>query len=356
MSASAEQLERISQEVSTCTKCPLAKTRCKAVPGEGNPNSLIMFIGEAPGKNEDLTGRPFVGDAGKLLDALLNAIDLQREDVFIANTVKCRPPGNRDPLPLEMETCKNYLDRQIATINPRLIVTLGRISMARFFPGKLISQIHGQYKVEGGRIVLPMYHPAAALRDQNGRGPTMAKFKEDGLTIPELLEKASEIARTEIWGVDYAPPDALRVLKVAEEASPDLEINNQSSDSHQFLQPTLQPADVTRPGEVIPIERIERIAPLPARVSVAPKPPRRSKVSSHPVEVATGEVQVIDSSEMDDGITAETNEPVLSSNEASLALEPISQSQPASETVKRNSSTRRKRKETIGQVEQLTLF
>ncbi len=353
MSASAEQLERISQEVSTCTKCPLAKTRCKAVPGEGNPNSLIMFIGEAPGKNEDLTGRPFVGDAGKLLDALLKAIDLQREDVFIANSVKCRPPGNRDPLPLEMETCKNYLDRQIATINPRLIVTLGRISMARFFPGKLISQIHGQYKVEGGRIVLPMYHPAAALRDQNGRGPTMAKFKEDGLTIPELLEKASEIARTEIWGVGYAPSDVPPTLKLAEEASPDLEITKQSSDSHQSLQPTLQPADVTRPGEVIPIERI---APLPTHVSVAPKPPRRSKISSHPVEVAPGEVQMIDSSEMADGVAAETNEPVLSSNEASRDLESLSQVQPVAETLKRGGPTRRKRKATEERVEQLTLF
>jgi DNA polymerase len=247
MSATSEILEQISEEVTSCTKCPLAKTRCKAVPGEGSPQALVMFIGEAPGKNEDLSGRPFVGDAGRLLERLLKEIDLRREDVFIANTVKCRPPGNRDPQPLELEACKSYLDRQIAAINPRLIVTLGRYSMGRYFPKQYISQIHGQYKVEEGRIILPMYHPAAALHDNNGRGLTMAKFKEDGLLIPELLEKAKEIARTEIWGLSYAAPEKVEGLQVTESAP---------SVPSPVLQPTLQPAVETRPGEVTPLERL----------------------------------------------------------------------------------------------------
>lgn len=250
MSANAQQLTQIAAEVSSCTRCPLAKTRCKAVPGEGNHEALVMFIGEAPGRNEDQQGRPFVGDAGRLLDRLLQAIDLPREEVYIANVVKCRPPNNQDPTPVEVEACKSYLDRQIATINPRLIVTLGRISMARFFPGKLISQIHGQYKIESGRIVLPMYHPAAALRDL--RGPTMAKFKEDGLMIPELIEKAKELARTEIWGLGYAEPEenTRPALKVAETIEPLPMVKS------PVIQPTLQPAVETRPGEVTPLERV----------------------------------------------------------------------------------------------------
>jgi DNA polymerase len=247
MSATSEILEQISKEVTSCTKCPLAKTRCKAVPGEGSPQALVMFIGEAPGKNEDLSGRPFVGDAGRLLERLLQEIALRREDVFIANTVKCRPPGNRDPQPPELEACKSYLDRQIAAINPRVIVTLGRYSMDRYFPKQYISQIHGQYKVEEGRIILPMYHPAAALYDNNGRGLTMAKFKEDGLLIPELLEKAKEIARTEIWGLSYAAPANGEGLEVAESTPPV---------PSPVLQPTLQPAVETRPGEVTPLERL----------------------------------------------------------------------------------------------------
>ncbi|HEX2916800.1 MAG TPA: uracil-DNA glycosylase [Chloroflexia bacterium] len=190
-------LEQIAKEIAVCTKCSLCKTRTHTVPGEGSASARLLFIGEAPGFHEDQQGRPFVGQSGQLLNKLLNAIKIPRQDVFIANVVKCRPPNNMDPTPEQIAACKPFLDRQIAAINPRLIVTLGRFSMARYWPGQRISQIHGQIKKENGRLHMPMFHPAAALRDP---GRTLAMFKEDGLTIPSLLEKAEEIAREEIWG------------------------------------------------------------------------------------------------------------------------------------------------------------
>jgi DNA polymerase len=192
------ELEQIAKEISTCTKCPLHKNRTNAVPGEGDYNAKLLFIGEAPGYHEDIQGRPFVGQSGQLLGHLLTAIKLKREEVYITNVVKCRPPDNRDPAPVEIETCKPYLDRQIAAMDPRVIVTLGRFSMARWFAGQRISQVHGKPKTEGGRIIMPMFHPAAALRDRTG--PTMRSFKEDGLTIPDLLKQAEEMAATQLWG------------------------------------------------------------------------------------------------------------------------------------------------------------
>ncbi len=200
---SAAALEQIAKEVAVCTKCSLCKTRLRTVPGEGSSRARLLFIGEAPGYHEDQQGRPFVGQSGQLLDKLLGAIEIPREDVFIGNVVKCRPPGNADPTPDQIAACKPYLDRQIAALDPRLIVTLGRFSMARYWPGQRISQIHGQPKQENGRLVMAMFHPAAALRD---RGRTMAMFKEDGLTIPALLEKADEIARAELWGLAVPEP------------------------------------------------------------------------------------------------------------------------------------------------------
>jgi uracil-DNA glycosylase family 4 len=216
---SAEVVNQIAKEVAACTKCPLSQGRCKAVPGEGSPTARVMFIGEGPGYHEDQQGRPFVGPSGQLLDHLFNKIKLKREDVFITNVVKCRPPNNRDPEPNELEACKDYLERQIAAINPRLIVTLGRISMARYWPGQKISLVHGQTKSENGRLYMPMFHPSFALRDRNG--PGMAKFKEDGLCIPGLLEKAEEIARTELWGFassqnEDVPATAQNTLPIAQ--------------------------------------------------------------------------------------------------------------------------------------------
>lgn len=158
-----KDLAEIAELVSKCQDCPLHLSRIKAVPGEGPENAKILFIGEGPGFHENQQGRPFVGQAGKFLDELLSVSGLKRETVFITNIVKCRPPGNRDPQPQELEACAKYLDRQIEIINPEIIVTLGRFSMAKFFGQVKISQIHGNMKKIGGKYVVAMYHPAAAL-------------------------------------------------------------------------------------------------------------------------------------------------------------------------------------------------
>ncbi|MFA4931239.1 MAG: uracil-DNA glycosylase [Patescibacteria group bacterium] len=178
-------LSSISQQVKICTKCPLSKTRTNAVPGAGNPDSEIMFVGEGPGKNEDLQGLPFVGAAGKYLEQLLASINLTRDDVFITNIVKCRPPGNRDPLPEEVSTCAPYLVQQIALIKPKLIVTLGRHAMNFFLPNLKISTAHGQPKRYQGQVYLPLYHPAAGLY----RAATRVDIDRDFLKIPLILKK-----------------------------------------------------------------------------------------------------------------------------------------------------------------------
>jgi uracil-DNA glycosylase family 4 len=158
-----EALNAIASKIAGCTRCELSFSRKNAVPGEGPVDSQVMFIGEGPGFFENEQGRPFVGQAGKFLEELLEMNGLKREQVFITNVVKCRPPGNRDPLPGELTACNDFLDRQIGVINPRVIVTLGRYSMAKFLPGARISDIHGQAAWIHGRLVVPMYHPAAAL-------------------------------------------------------------------------------------------------------------------------------------------------------------------------------------------------
>jgi len=173
------------------------------VPGEGLENAEIMFIGEAPGFHEDQQGRPFVGAAGRFLEELLESIGLKREDVFIANVIKCRPPGNRDPLPEEIEACKAFLDRQIELIQPKLVVTLGRFSMARAFPKVRISRIHGQPRKIDGVVYYPMYHPAAALHQPSLR----STVKEDMSRIPELLQQAAQLAES-------APPIDAEQLKL----------------------------------------------------------------------------------------------------------------------------------------------
>jgi DNA polymerase len=184
-----EILKEISVEVSTCTLCELHHSRNVAVPGEGPENSEIMFIGEGPGFHENEQGRPFVGAAGKFLEELLAKIDMSREQVFITNVVKCRPPGNRDPQPEEVETCtKTYLDRQIQAINPKVIVTLGRFSMNLLIPNTKISNVHGQSYQIKGRLVVPMYHPAAALH----QGSLRPVIEEDFKKLPQLIAKVGE--------------------------------------------------------------------------------------------------------------------------------------------------------------------
>jgi len=186
-------LTELYEEIAACQRCELAKGRTQTVPGEGSENAEIMFIGEAPGFHEDRQGRPFVGAAGRFLEELLASIGLKREEVYIANVIKCRPPGNRDPLPDEIETCKPYLDKQIELLQPKLIVTLGRYSMARYFPNASITRIHGQPKRIGGRIYYPMFHPAAALHQPKWR----SAVEEDMLKIPQILKEAEELAEAE---------------------------------------------------------------------------------------------------------------------------------------------------------------
>ena len=187
------ELTALYEEIKTCQKCILSQGRTNAVPGEGPEDAEIMFIGEGPGFHEDRQGRPFVGAAGKFLEELLAKIDMQRTDVYIANVVKCRPPGNRDPQPAEIDACRPYMDKQIDLIRPRLIVTLGRFSMQRYFPGASISRIHGQPKRVGNVIYYPMFHPAAALHQPRWR----SLVEEDILRIPELLAKLDEIEEEE---------------------------------------------------------------------------------------------------------------------------------------------------------------
>lgn len=183
------KLENVARQVKICQKCPLYKNTNKSVPGEGNPDSQIMFIGEGPGYHEDQQGRPFVGRAGKLLEELLQLIKLERKDVWIGNVVKHRPPENRDPQPEEIEACQPFLDEQIKIIDPKIIVTLGRFSMAKFFPEEKISRIHGQARFvdfAGKRyIIIPMYHPAAALRN----GDVMRELKANFLNIVRFLSE-----------------------------------------------------------------------------------------------------------------------------------------------------------------------
>lgn len=176
-------LAEIASEIRVCTLCELSQSRTNAVPGTGPDDADVFFIGEGPGWHEDQQGLPFVGASGKFLTELIERAGLSRETVFITNVVKCRPPGNRDPLPDEMEACAPYLNRQIEAIDPLVVVTLGRFSMSRYFPNERISRIHGQPKKIGRRTVVPMYHPAAALHQGSLRGAIEEDFEQLGKII-----------------------------------------------------------------------------------------------------------------------------------------------------------------------------
>jgi len=195
-------LEEIAKKIAKCQRCPLYKGTTNPVPGHGNPNAKVMFIGEAPGYHEDQQGIPFCGASGQLLDKLLALINIDRKDVFIVNILKHRPPNNRDPQPAEIEVCKTWLDQQIEIIQPKIIVTLGRFSMYKFMPDVKISQVHGQarYVNFNGQqyTVIPMFHPAAALR----RGDVMVKIKEDFQKIPKFLEAQTKPMETNLTNTD----------------------------------------------------------------------------------------------------------------------------------------------------------
>jgi DNA polymerase len=182
-------LPELNQQIEECQSClELAASRNTVVPGEGNEHAPIVFIGEAPGFHEDQRGRPFVGQAGQFLDYLLNSIGLNRNDVFICNFIKCRPRNNRDPLPDEIKNCQKWLDCQLEIISPKMIVTLGRYSLAKFLPGETIGKIHGKARMKDNIIFYPMYHPAAALHQQSLR----LIIEEDMKKIPELLASSEK--------------------------------------------------------------------------------------------------------------------------------------------------------------------
>jgi DNA polymerase len=183
-------LQEIAAEVQRCRQCALYKHALKGVPGEGDPNAAVMLIGEAPGWHENQQGRPFVGAAGQLLEQLLQSVGLRRDRVFIANVVKHRPPDNRDPLPEEIQACNGYLDRQIAIVDPRVIVTLGRFSLNKFLPGERISRVHGVARRHGSRLVMPFYHPAAALHQASLR----RAVEEDFQRLPAVIAEAEKLA------------------------------------------------------------------------------------------------------------------------------------------------------------------
>ena len=186
-------LSELYAEIILCQQCEIAKFRTSVVPGEGAEEAEILFIGEAPGWHEDQQGRPFVGPAGQYLDELLASINLKRDQVYIANVIKCRPTGNRDPLPVEIHNCRPWLEKQIELIRPKMIVTLGRYSMAMFFPGKSISKIHGTAQKRDNVIYYAMYHPAAALHQQSLR----QAIGIDMLKIPSLLAQTKAMTEAE---------------------------------------------------------------------------------------------------------------------------------------------------------------
>jgi len=197
-------LTELYKEVALCQRCEIAKFRTNVVPGEGAEDADILFIGEAPGWHEDQQGRPFVGPAGQYLDELLASIKLRRQQVYIANVIKCRPTENRDPLPVEIRNCRKWLEKQIELICPKTIVTLGRYSMAMFFPGKSISKIHGTAQKRDNVIYYAMYHPAAALHQQSLR----QVIEADMLVIPSLLTQVKNRAEVK------PQPEQLKMFEV----------------------------------------------------------------------------------------------------------------------------------------------
>lgn len=227
-----QALDDIAEEIRVCTKCRLHETRTNAVPGEGDPETEVVFVGEGPGRDEDAQGRPFVGESGRLLTRLIGSLGWGRDEVYITNVVKCRPPGNRDPQPDEMAACAGYLQRQLDVLDPAVIVTLGRFSLGTFRPGERIGAVHGTTRPASGRddaLAFAMYHPAYAVRDRNNE-PILFS---DMTNVPAALIEArwrrdarrpTATAETAPAPVEAGPPetrDAV-VTPSADEPTPQL--------------------------------------------------------------------------------------------------------------------------------------
>lgn len=224
-------LQEIANQVAGCKNCQLNLSRKKAVPGEGPVSAEIMLIGEGPGFYENEQGRPFVGAAGKFLDELLEKAGVSRKEVFITNVVKCRPPGNRDPLPEELSACNTYLDRQIETINPLIIVTLGRYSMSKFLPNVRISEVHGQPAWVRGRLIIPMFHPAAALHQPSLK----TSVERDFTRLPEWIAQARHN------GKNSAAHSIAEPTSTADNAYNQRSIPKQQAYQESLLMPEMEP-------------------------------------------------------------------------------------------------------------------
>lgn len=204
----ANNLTDLAAQIKVCTRCELSKSRTQAVPGEGPANAQILFIGEAPGFYEDQQGRPFVGPSGNFLNELLTSIGLERKDVYIANVVKCRPPQNRDPQPDEIEACRIWLDQQIKLLKPKVVVTISRYAMSRWFPNKKISEIHGKAQRFGDLVVVAMYHPAAALHQHSLKKVLEEDFKK----LPDYIKNPGKVPSGDGSRTAEAPPSQLKMF------------------------------------------------------------------------------------------------------------------------------------------------
>ncbi|MEO8286887.1 MAG: uracil-DNA glycosylase [Chloroflexota bacterium] len=256
----ATHMRDLEAQIKTCQLCRLAKTRTNAVPGEGNFRAEVMFIGEGPGYHEDKQGRPFVGAAGQFLNELLAIAGLSRETCFIANVVKCRPPNNRDPLPDEIAACAPYLEQQIALIKPKVIVTLGRYSMSKFFPGERISQIHGTARVVDGLLCVAMYHPAAGLHQASLADVIRSDFRK----LPVFIEQARKMLAP--------PPEVVEERVVEAEAAREFVVHDVETAAVLEPLPTPEPPVVVQ--EASAVYNIEDTIPdAPAAVEPSDVPP-----------------------------------------------------------------------------------
>ncbi len=271
-------LTAIADEVRVCRRCRLAEQRTHAVPGEGSPDTEVVFVGEGPGSNEDQQGRPFVGAAGTFLDELIGAVGWRRSDVFITNVVKCRPPGNRDPEPDEMAACAPFLRRQLEALDPALVVTLGRFSLGTFMPGTRISQVHGTGRpvdpTTGARAAqaYAMYHPAAALR----QGALKETMRDDMSRVPAVLI-ASREARATLQPLDADPPTTL-VADVADVADEGHEAHqaHEAAEAHEAATPVQDIPAPDDPRETL--DTIDDLAPLEIIGGTMDQPPETDQM------------------------------------------------------------------------------